>query len=339
MTRGSFHLGGIVVAAFSVAAWTLFFCLPTSASSLPSSETTSIAGNSRPSSAVTDDGSTYDFYKRLYDFGLGKRAFGTYGPENKRIPSYNFGLGKRLSDRERMYSFGLGKRDKSYGKTYSFGIGKRFSDYYDEEDEEPAMEEEPDEEGEALYGETDWAPEEAKRARQMYSFGLGKRARQYSFGIGKRARSYSFGIGKRYPRYGFGIGKRDDSEEEDAASEIEQAKRRDHRFSFGLGKREVAQGEAESVGEEEKRSRYYDFGLGKRSDEEGESAEKRSDGGSKGKSYVQSGFGRAGRRTYSFGLGKRLPMYDFGLGKRSERAVTSATTVASTPESGNAGKH
>lgn len=48
--------------------------------------------------------------KRLYDFGLGKRAAYSYVSEYKRLPVYNFGLGKR--DPNRMYSFGLGKRDR-----------------------------------------------------------------------------------------------------------------------------------------------------------------------------------------------------------------------------------
>lgn len=49
--------------------------------------------------------------KRLYDFGLGKRAAYSYVSEYKRLPVYNFGLGKR-DPNHRMYSFGLGKRDR-----------------------------------------------------------------------------------------------------------------------------------------------------------------------------------------------------------------------------------
>lgn len=49
--------------------------------------------------------------KRLYDFGLGKRAAYSYVSEYKRLPVYNFGLGKRDAN-QRMYSFGLGKRDR-----------------------------------------------------------------------------------------------------------------------------------------------------------------------------------------------------------------------------------
>ncbi|XP_015429582.1 PREDICTED: allatostatins [Dufourea novaeangliae] len=54
-----------------------------------------------------------------------KRAY-TYVSEYKRLPVYNFGIGKRWVDnnddkRGRQYSFGLGKRTKQY----SFGLGKR----------------------------------------------------------------------------------------------------------------------------------------------------------------------------------------------------------------------
>lgn len=49
--------------------------------------------------------------KRMYDFGLGKRAAYSYVSEYKRLPVYNFGLGKRDGG-HRMYSFGLGKRDR-----------------------------------------------------------------------------------------------------------------------------------------------------------------------------------------------------------------------------------
>lgn len=41
-----------------------------------------------------------------YDFGLGKKRAYTYVSEYKRLPVYNFGLGKRSP----AYEFGLGKR-------------------------------------------------------------------------------------------------------------------------------------------------------------------------------------------------------------------------------------
>lgn len=46
-----------------------------------------------------------------HDLGLGKRAAYSYVSEYKRLPVYNFGLGKRDGG-HRMYSFGLGKRDR-----------------------------------------------------------------------------------------------------------------------------------------------------------------------------------------------------------------------------------
>ncbi|XP_046394498.1 allatostatins [Ischnura elegans] len=327
-------LGGLTLAALSVASWVLLLCLltgPVSSESVASASGPSSAGNT---AAVTDDDNNLDFYKRLYDFGLGKRAY-SYVSEYKRLPVYNFGLGKRA---DRLYSFGLGKRDKSFGRQYSFGIGKR--DWDEEEDpDEDAAEENGAADGDAgpswEDGEIEWSPEETKRARQMYSFGLGKRARQmYGFGLGKRARTYSFGIGKRYPRYGFGLGKRAEDDDyyyggsddnDGVALEGEMPKRRDHRFSFGLGKREISgQDEQENA----KRGGYYDFGIGKRSD----SARLRSSG-------QGSSFGRAGRRTYSFGLGKRLPMYDFGIGKRSESTVATEPNAAAAAEGESSGKH
>ncbi|XP_071455181.1 allatostatins [Hetaerina americana] len=323
---GILPLGGLAVTTASLVSWALvLFLLPGTTSGLaPADSAAPVSSGPSSGTGLSEDDSTLDFYKRLYDFGLGKRAY-SYVSEYKRLPVYNFGLGKRA---DRMYSFGLGKRDKSLGRTYSFGIGKR--DWEDDEDDMTG--EEADENGVGAddgsweEGEVEWGPEETKRARQMYSFGLGKRARQmYGFGLGKRARTYSFGVGKRYPRYGFGLGKRADEEEEDVEEGeggAEVAKRRDHRFSFGLGKREVSGQE-----EEGKRGGYYDFGIGKRA----------GDGGRVRSSGQGSSFGRAGRRTYSFGLGKRLPMYDFGLGKRSEAPVATETNVAAEGES--SGKH
>ncbi len=111
-----------------------------------------------------------DEEKRIYNFGLGKRAY-SYVSEYKRLPVYNFGLGKRSESRN-LYSLAAGKLDDSdessledlgaekRGKAYDFGLGKRLT---------PAG----------------------------YNFGLGKKASpQYSFGLGKRL-GYNFGLGKR----------------------------------------------------------------------------------------------------------------------------------------------
>jgi len=139
--------------------------------------------------------SDYEIGKRLYDFGLGKRAY-RYVSEYKRLPMYDFGLGKRA-------------------KTYSFGLGKRSENEYDTYDEDNEQIPEID-----VYDD-DTMQAADKRApmysfglgkRPLYQFGLGKRARNYDFGLGKRAKSYSFGLGKRGGKnmYSFGLGKRND---------------------------------------------------------------------------------------------------------------------------------
>ncbi|XP_021942152.1 allatostatins-like, partial [Zootermopsis nevadensis] len=178
-----------------------------------------------------------DFVKRLYDFGLGKRAY-SYVSEYKRLPVYNFGLGKR----SKMYSFGLGKRSGTEGRLYSFGLGKRDYDDYAEENED-----EDQTNGDEEFEDSDLDLME-KRER-LYSFGLGKRARPYSFGLGKRSpssgiqRLYGFGLGKRGGSlYSFGLGKRADG----------------RLYSFGLGKRPVNSGRQSGS--------RFNFGLGKRSD-------------------------------------------------------------------------
>lgn len=140
------------------------------------------------------------------DYGEpGKRAAYSYVSEYKRLPVYNFGLGKRADGDKRIP-----------GQMYSFGLGKR--DYDSQED----------------YEEADLKEEYGKRVKQ-YDFGLGKRAGPYSFGLGKRLSPYSpqplqqSALDKRIPGqnlYSFGLGKR----------EIVEPKRV-HRYSFGLGKR------------------------------------------------------------------------------------------------------
>lgn len=303
-----------------------------------------------------------EFYKRLYDFGVGKRAY-SYVSEYKRLPVYNFGLGKRGG---KQYGFGLGKR--ASGRQFSFGLGKRTpseEDYYypDEEEEEVAEDDGLDEtdsgidKRDRLYSfglgkrTRPFGFGLGKRGRQQYSFGLGKRGQQmYGFGLGKRGegRMYSFGLGKRPNfdrvagnRFNFGLGKRSDQEStDDILGELSEEKRvPEHRFAFGLGKREVSPNELEAVREEQvqdhhdekdhhepndaasngkhavKRSLHYGFGIGKRTNDaydldlEPEDEEREA---------VSEDFTRFIRRPYSFGLGKRVPLYDFGIGKRAE---------------------
>lgn len=137
-----------------------------------------------------------------------KRAY-TYVSEYKRLPVYNFGIGKRWAEstddkRGRQYSFGLGKRTRPY----SFGLGKR----NEQQDYNPLRLnidypidgfEGPHSREESL---DDFL--ENKRSRQPYSFGLGKRAWNLApgetIGTGKRpndllSQRYHFGLGKRVP--------------------------------------------------------------------------------------------------------------------------------------------
>ena len=102
----------------------------------------------------------FDFSKQLYNLNSGKRNMYS---QYKRLPVYNFGLGKRESNR--MYSFGLGKRAPPMDRMYSFGLGKR------------------------TEGEENSVGKRPVSSDRLYSFGIGKRAaadRMYSFGIGKR---------------------------------------------------------------------------------------------------------------------------------------------------------
>ncbi|GLG97776.1 Allatostatins [Gryllus bimaculatus] len=188
-----------------------------------------------------------------------------------------------------------------------------------------------------------------KRAQHQYSFGLGKRGegRMYSFGLGKRP-NYERMAGSRF---NFGLGKRADANPAYLLSDLGEEKRGpDHRFAFGLGKREVSPNELEAVREEQlhhdqeaqqhelaeaapaperqpndahangkhavKRSLHYGFGIGKRtSDAFGLDVEPEEDD----RDAISEDFTRYIRRPYSFGLGKRVPMYDFGIGKRADR--------------------
>lgn len=105
--------------------------------------------------------------------------------DHKRLPSYNFGLGKRGAPDSRMYSFGLGKR-----LAYNIDSDSLLAD----QNEDASID---------------------KRGKQ-YSFGLGKRLKQYSFGLGKRSghdsadyEEYVKRGGENHNRFSFGIGKRD----------------------------------------------------------------------------------------------------------------------------------
>ncbi|XP_014222543.1 allatostatins [Trichogramma pretiosum] len=139
-----------------------------------------------------------------------KRAF-TYRTEFKRLPLYQFGLGKR----SRSYAFGLGKR----GKQYAFGLGKRsnvnsMSEY--EQQQQLLQRLRPDQMQAALdylsssnedanYDKSDYWLE--KRSAGAYNFGLGKRSPGSYYEPDEqrlllpvkqlRNNKYVFGLGKR----------------------------------------------------------------------------------------------------------------------------------------------
>ncbi|XP_014259755.1 allatostatins [Cimex lectularius] len=171
------------------------------------------------------DKDLHDICKRLYDFGLGKRAAYSYVSEYKRLPVYNFGLGKRAAG-EKTYSFGLGKRDYDMDEEYDDEMRDDFN----------------------------------KRGRQ-YAFGLGKRLpKQYSFGLGKRpeGKMYSFGLGKRSQ-----MAESDDYDSIENGRGMEEKRTKsgkDLRYMFGIGKRDVDEDERAR----QERSMHYNFGLGKR---------------------------------------------------------------------------
>ncbi|KAG7187992.1 hypothetical protein KM043_013948 [Ampulex compressa] len=139
-----------------------------------------------------------------FDEPTEKRAY-TYVSEYKRLPVYNFGIGKRWLDngedkRSRRYSFGIGKRTRPY----NFGLGKR--------NEGPA-------EYQLDYPPVDWLRRSREEVLNEKTF-EDKRSRQpyYNFGLGKRnwhsPDGESFGTGKGpsdnglLHRYYFGLGKR-----------------------------------------------------------------------------------------------------------------------------------
>ncbi|XP_015605575.1 allatostatins [Cephus cinctus] len=144
----------------------------------------------------------------LNDLGLDespeKRAY-TYVSQYKRLPLYNFGIGKRWSPealgdtienkRARLYSFGLGKR----ARPFSFGLGKRGLIM---QQELPNVNV-PKRPGELM---------EDKRNGRMYSFGLGKRLANNDNELDNKRGSESL-----RQRYMFGLGKRVNEEEDTVA--------------------------------------------------------------------------------------------------------------------------
>lgn len=108
-----------------------------------------------------------------YDEPSEKRAY-AYISEYKRLPLYNFGIGKRWTDnsddkRTRPFSFGIGKRLRDY----RFGIGKRNNagyrplgmDYFSVDNMEGYHSREDNLE--------DFIDD--KRGGKLFSFGIGKR--------------------------------------------------------------------------------------------------------------------------------------------------------------------
>jgi hypothetical protein len=288
--------------------------------------------------ASAADNSELDFVKRLYDFGLGKRAY-SYVSEYKRLPVYNFGLGKR----GKTYGFGLGKRAGADGRLYSFGLGKRDYNDYIQEFEDVADDEEDREDSDVGLME--------KRDR-LYSFGLGKRAKPYSFGLGKRSpssgmqRLYGFGLGKRGSSlYGFGLGKRSEGRLYSfglGKRPVNYGRQSGSRFNFGLGKRSDESDwdeDEEDIAEEEKRSpqgHMFAFGLGKREVAPGELQAIRNE--ERQKETKNNNESRKNGTAESSRLSgervKRSLHYAFGIGKR---AYDSESSTLDSDEDNEAG--
>ncbi|XP_015184632.1 PREDICTED: allatostatins [Polistes dominula] len=170
----------------------------------PSSSSSS-THNQRLSQAISD---------LVFDEPPEKRAY-TYVSEYKRLPVYNFGLGKRWAadandgKRGRPFSFGLGKRIKPY----SFGLGKRNDNQFEYQPSRRSLDYLPVEAYERYLSRDndddqlmDYIQE--KRGNRLYNFGLGKRdwnvvsSLDDSMPTGKRPNDvaeqrYMFGLGKR----------------------------------------------------------------------------------------------------------------------------------------------
>lgn len=182
-------------------------------------------------------GGPVEFHNALVDsgneFNLGPHDLERmYTSEYKRLPVYDFGLGKRGSEIDQTIG---GRGVGGGGGGGSLGEYDEYSYAEDDDDSLPELE---------LYH--DDIMQAMDKRQKLYNFGLGKRQR-YDFGLGKRGRGYDFGLGKRslemfHPRdrlYNMGLGKRN------------------RQYSFGLGKRPYNPNVAAS---------RFNFGLGKRSD-------------------------------------------------------------------------
>lgn len=131
-----------------------------------------------------------------------KRAY-AYVSEYKRLPLYNFGIGKRWIDnsedkRTRPFSFGIGKRLRDY----RFGIGKRNNGYHP-----LSLDYFSPDNLEGYHSREDSTDDfmEDKRGSQPFSFGIGKRAWKLATGespaSGRRPNDV---VG---PKYLLGLGK------------------------------------------------------------------------------------------------------------------------------------
>lgn len=258
--------------------------------------------------ALEDSDLEYD--TRQLNGGLNR----VYMPEYKRLPVYDFGLGKRSEVEDRSGNW-------------------KYDDYPYNEDEEDSV---PDLE---LYHDDDM--QSIDKRRNLYNFGLGKRQR-YDFGLGKRGHKYDFGLGKKSlpavhrdkifnmglgkrNRYSFGLGKRPYN-----LGPIGS------RFNFGLGKRsndydvsknlitkrEVHEkspskenfrneGEATKVEKANKTAEVESHEVMKHPERADLSKRSSNDYASSGESN------RNYRKSAAFSRQFRKPLYNFGLGKRT----------------------
>ncbi|KAK6625844.1 hypothetical protein RUM43_006143 [Polyplax serrata] len=257
--------------------------------------------------------SDFEYDTRPHDIGR------MYTAEIKRLPVYDFGLGKRFDSEEKS------------------GVVQEYDEYpYNEEDESlPELD---------LYN--DDVMQSVEKRQNAYNFGLGKRHRGYDFGLGKRGRNrYDFGLGKRsspYSRdllynmglgkrtrfYSFGLGKRPSSQSAVGS-----------RFNFGLGKRsddtaknsimkrEVQQdGSRAGMKEEVETSAKSNGTVHPGSDKPETSKKSVKSHLTKRSPYgysMDGGSDPADRNAASFSRQFRKPLYNFGLGKRTSSEKTS----------------
>ncbi|KAL0125776.1 hypothetical protein PUN28_004676 [Cardiocondyla obscurior] len=131
----------------------------------------------RSSAAIEEASSSSLHIPRLHPL-LNNLEFGepekkAYIAEYKRLPLYNFGIGKRWIDnneekRTRQFSFGIGKRLRDY----KFGIGKRNNRYHP-----LSFDYFPTDNMEVYPSRDDNSDDfmEDKRGSPQYGFGIGKR--------------------------------------------------------------------------------------------------------------------------------------------------------------------